>query len=308
MKLCRYGQSGAEKPGLLDRKDQLRDPSSYCSDITAANLAPDGPRRLAAIDPDSLPAVEGNYRFGIPYSGTSKYICIGLNYSDHAAESGLAVPSEPIIFVKAISALCGPNDDTVQPLGSTKLDWEVELGVAIGTKAQYVSEAEALSYVAGDCLVNDVSERSFQIQSSQWDKGMGCDTFGPIGPWLVTADEIPDPQALPMWLDVNGRRMQTGNTKTMIFGVNTLVSYVSHYMTLMPGDIIATGTPPGVDMGIKPEPVFLKLGDTARLGIEGLGEQTQPSSPICAPRSKLSSSRHDVTGALSRKSSQARCT
>jgi len=187
-------------------------------------LAPDGLRRLAAIDPDSLSAVEGNYRFGIPYSGISKYICIGLNYSDHAAESGLAVPSEPTIFVKAISALCGPNDDTVQPLGSTKLDWEVELGVAIGTKAQYVSEAEALSYVAGDCLVNDVSERSFQMQSSQWIKGKGCDTFGPIRPWLVTADEIPDPQALPMWRDANGRRMQTGNTKTMSFSVKTLAS------------------------------------------------------------------------------------
>ncbi|PWC78845.1 fumarylacetoacetate hydrolase family protein [Azospirillum sp. TSH64] len=275
MKLCRYGQDGAEKPGLLDGEGRLRDLSSHCSDLTAEMLSPEGLRRLTAVDPAGLPVVDGNPRFGIPFTGTSKYVCIGLNYSDHAEEAGLAVPSEPIIFLKAVSAMCGPDEPTIQPLGSTKLDWEVELGVVIGTKAQCVSEADALSHVAGYCLLNDVSERAFQMQSSQWDKGKGCDTFGPVGPWLVTADEVADPQALCMWLDVNGQRMQDGSTATMIFGVRTLVSYVSRHMTLMPGDIIATGTPPGVGMGQKPEPAFLKVGDVVTLGIEGLGEQTQ---------------------------------
>ncbi|QCO00066.1 FAA hydrolase family protein (plasmid) [Azospirillum argentinense] len=279
MKLCRYGQDGAEKPGLLDREGRLRDLSSHCSDIAVEMLSPEGLSRLAAVDLDSLPIVDGDPRFGVPFKGTSKYIGIGLNYSDHAEEAGLAVPSEPIIFLKAVSAMCGPNDPTVQPLGSTKLDWEVELGVVIGTKAQCVSEADALSHVAGYCLLNDVSERAFQMQSSQWDKGKGCDTFGPVGPWLVTADEIADPQSLHMWLDVNGQRMQDGSTATMIFDVKTLISYVSRHMTLMPGDIIATGTPPGVGMGKKPTPVFLKVGDVVSLGIEGLGEQTQRVVP-----------------------------
>lgn len=279
MKLCRYGQAGAEKPGLLDQDGRLRDLSSYCPDISAETLSPEGLRRLAAVAPESLPIVEGQHRFGVPFTGVSKYICIGLNYSDHAQEASLAVPSEPIIFLKAISALCGPNDDTVQPLGSTKLDWEVELGVVIGTKAQCVSETDALSHVAGYCLLNDVSERAFQMQCSQWDKGKGCDTFGPVGPWLATADEVANPQSLHMWLDVNGRRMQDGNTATMIFNVAALISYVSRHMTLMPGDIIATGTPPGVGMGKKPEPIYLNIGDVVTLGIDGLGMQTQRIIP-----------------------------
>jgi 2,4-didehydro-3-deoxy-L-rhamnonate hydrolase len=275
MKLCRYGSPGSEKPALVDTSGKLRDVSSVVSDIDPAALSPQALAKLAGVMPDSLPVVEGSPRLGVPIGGISKYIAIGLNYSDHAAEANMAVPSEPIIFMKALSCLCGPNDDTIQPRGSTKLDWEVELAVVIGRKAQYVSEDSALEYVAGYCLANDVSERAFQLQSSQWDKGKGCDTFGPLGPWIVTRDEIPDPQTLDMWLDVNGKRMQSGNTRTMIFGVKKLVSYCSNYMTLLPGDVICTGTPPGVGMGKKPEAVYLKPGDVVTLGIQGLGEQRQ---------------------------------
>ncbi|MFG1466533.1 fumarylacetoacetate hydrolase family protein [Xanthobacter sp. DSM 24535] len=275
MKLCRYGAPGLEKPGLMDEHGTLRDLSGICADIEPRNLAPEGLAGLAAIDPAALPQVAGTPRLAVPYAGMSKFICIGLNYSDHAAEAGMAVPSEPIIFLKALSALSGPDDPIVQPRHSTKLDWEVELGVVIGTTARNVAEADAMDHVAGYCVVNDVSERAFQMQSTQWDKGKGCDTFGPVGPWLVTRDEIPDPQDLGMWLDVNGKRMQAGNTRTMIFGVRELVSYCSRYMTLLPGDIIATGTPPGVGMGIRPEPVWLKPGDVVELGIAGLGKQTQ---------------------------------
>ena len=275
MKLCRFGAAGAEKPGLIDAEGCLRNLSGHCRDIDPTVFRPQGLSQLAKIDPVSLPVVTEIPRFGVPFTGMSKFICIGLNYSDHAAEAGLAVPPEPIIFLKANSALCGPNDDTIKPLGSTRLDWEVELGVVIGSRANNVAETDALSHVAGYCVVNDVSERAFQMQSSQWDKGKGCDTFGPVGPWLVTADEVGDPQNLELWLDVNGRRRQAGNTRTMIFGVKALVSYVSRYMTLLPGDIIATGTPPGVGMGIKPEPVWLNVGDEVKLGIGGLGAQTQ---------------------------------
>jgi 2-keto-4-pentenoate hydratase/2-oxohepta-3-ene-1,7-dioic acid hydratase in catechol pathway len=275
MKLCRYGNPGSEKPALIDNAGNLRDLSNIVRDIDAAALSPESLAKIAAAKPESLPLVEGNPRIGLPVNGISKYIAIGLNYSDHAAEANMAVPSEPIIFMKALSCLCGPNDETIQPKGSTKLDWEVELAVVIGRKALYVSEASALDHVAGYCLANDVSERAFQLQSSQWDKGKGCDTFGPLGPWIATRDEIPDPQALDMWLDVNGKRMQSGNTRTMIFGVKKLVSYCSNYMTLLPGDVICTGTPPGVGMGKKPEPLYLKPGDVVTLGIQGLGEQRQ---------------------------------
>ena len=275
MKLCRYGNAGSEKPGIIDSAGKIRDLSGVVKDIEPSVLSPEGLKKLAATKPDSLPLVEGNPRIGVPVNGISKYVAIGLNYSDHAKEAGMAVPTEPIIFMKTLSSICGPNDDTVQPKNSTKLDWEVELTIVIGRKTQYVSEESALDYVAGYCLANDVSERAFQLQSSQWDKGKGCDTFGPLGPWLVTRDEVPDPQNLDMWLDVNGKRMQSGNTKTMIFGVKKLVSYCSHYMTLNPGDMICTGTPPGVGMGVKPEPVYLKPGDVVTLGIAGLGEQRQ---------------------------------
>jgi 2,4-diketo-3-deoxy-L-fuconate hydrolase len=275
MKLCRYGKDGYEKPGLIDPAGKLRDLSKVIQGIDARALSTGVLKKLARVKPESLPLVTGSPRFGVPYTGISKYVAIGLNYSDHAAEAGMAVPSEPIIFMKATTCICGPNDDTIQPRSSTKLDWEVELAVVIGRRAQYVSEDEALDHVAGYCVANDVSERAFQLQSSQWDKGKGCDTFGPIGPWLVTADEVPDPQNLDMWLDVNGERMQSGNTHTMIFGVKKLISYCSHHMTLLPGDVIATGTPPGVGMGKKPNPVWLKPGDVVTLGIEGLGEQRQ---------------------------------
>jgi 2-keto-4-pentenoate hydratase/2-oxohepta-3-ene-1,7-dioic acid hydratase in catechol pathway len=275
MKLCRYGKDGYEKPGMIDASGKLHDLSRVIEALDAGALASGALKKLTRIKPESLPLVSGTPRFGVPYTGISKYVAIGLNYSDHAAEAGMAVPSEPIIFMKATTCICGPNDDTMQPRGSTKLDWEVELAVVIGRRAQYVSEDEALEYVAGYCVANDVSERAFQLQSSQWDKGKGCDTFGPIGPWLVTADEVPDPQNLDMWLDVNGERMQSGNTHTMIFGVRKLISYCSHYMTLLPGDVIATGTPPGVGMGKKPNPVWLKPGDVVTLGIDGLGEQRQ---------------------------------
>jgi 2-keto-4-pentenoate hydratase/2-oxohepta-3-ene-1,7-dioic acid hydratase in catechol pathway len=275
MKLCRWGKNGYEKPGMIDSQGMLRDLSGMLSNIDQETISPKGLARLRKIRPESLPLIKTEPRFGVPYTGITKFVAIGLNYSDHAAESGLPVPSEPVVFMKATTSISGPNDDVVQPRNSTKLDWEVELGVVIGTKAQYVPEEKALEHVAGYCIVNDVSERSFQMATSQWDKGKGCDTFGPIGPWLVTTDEIPNPQALEMWLDVNTERMQTGNTRTMIFSVARIVSHLSQYMTLMPGDIITTGTPPGVGMGKKPEPIWLKPGDVVTLGIQGLGEQRQ---------------------------------
>jgi 2-keto-4-pentenoate hydratase/2-oxohepta-3-ene-1,7-dioic acid hydratase in catechol pathway len=275
MKLCRYGNKGSERPGLIGLDGEIRDLSNVIEDIRPDALTPQALAMLRAIDPASLPVVPGTPRYGAPVNGVSKFIAIGLNYVDHAEEAGLPLPTEPLIFMKATSCIGGPDDDIVQPLRSTKLDWEVELGIVIGAPAQYVSEESALDYVAGYCVVNDVSERAFQFQSSQWDKGKGCDTFGPIGPWLVTKDEVPDPQNLSMWLDVNGKRMQTGNSKTMIFGVKEIVAYCSRYMTLLPGDVITTGTPPGVGMGIKPEPVWLQPGDVVTLGIEGLGAQRQ---------------------------------
>ncbi len=275
MKLCRYGKEGHEKPGIIDAQGKLHDLSKVTGALDAEALSPRNLARIAKIKPETLPVVTGNPRFGVPFTGISKYVAIGLNYSDHAAEAGMAVPTEPIIFMKATTSICGPNDDTVMPRNCTKLDWECELAIVIGTKAQYVSEEDSLNYVAGYCVANDVSERAFQLQSSQWDKGKGCDTFGPIGPWLVTGDEVGDPQNLDMWLDVNGQRMQSGNTRTMIFGVRKLISYCSHYMTLLPGDVICTGTPPGVGLGKKPEPVFLKVGDVVTLGIQGLGQQQQ---------------------------------
>ena len=275
MKLCRIGQPGQEKPALVDSTGQLRDLSAILGDIDGAALSKDRLAELTRLDPAGLPPVVGSPRYGVPVAGTSKFICIGLNYSEHAAESNLPTPPEPIVFLKANSAICGPNDDTIVPLNSTRLDWEFELGIVIGAIGKNVSVDKALDIVAGYCVVNDVSERAFQMQSSQWDKGKGCDTFGPTGPWLVTKDEIPDPQALRMWLTVNGTTMQDGNTRTMIFDVKTIVSYVSRYMTLLPGDVIATGTPSGVGMGKKPEPIWLKPGDIVELGIAGLGQQKQ---------------------------------
>ena len=275
MKLCRYGDAGREKPGMIDGAGRLRDLSSAIRDIGPDELSPARLKALSAQKPDSLPLVNGSPRFGVPVASVGKLIAIGLNYSDHAKEAGLALPSEPIVFLKANTCISGPNDDIVQPKNSTKLDWEVELGVVIGTRARYVGESQALQHVAGYCIVNDVSERSFQMATSQWDKGKGFDTAGPIGPWLVTTDEITDPQRLDMALDVNGKRMQTGNTRTMVFNCAKIISHVSQYMTLLPGDIICTGTPPGVGLGIKPNPVFLKPGDVVKLGIQGLGEQQQ---------------------------------
>jgi 2-keto-4-pentenoate hydratase/2-oxohepta-3-ene-1,7-dioic acid hydratase in catechol pathway len=275
MKLCRFGKNGFEKPGMIDSQGMLRDLSGVVQQIDQDLIAPKGLARLRKIRPESLPLIKTEPRLGVPYVGISKFVAIGLNYSDHAAESNLPVPAEPVVFMKATTSISGPNDDIVQPKGSTKLDWEVELGVVIGTKAQYVPEEKALEHVAGYTIVNDVSERAFQLATSQWDKGKGCDTFGPIGPWLVTTDEITNPQTLEMWLDVNADRMQTGNTRTMIFPVAKIVSHVSNYMTLLPGDIITTGTPPGVGMGKKPEPIWLKPGDVVTLGIQGLGEQRQ---------------------------------
>jgi 2,4-didehydro-3-deoxy-L-rhamnonate hydrolase len=275
MKLCRYGKDGHEKPGIIDAQGKLRDLSKVTGALDAGSLSPRELARIGKIKPETLPVVTGNPRFGVPFTGISKYVAIGLNYSDHAAEAGMAVPTEPIIFMKATTSICGPNDDTIKPRNSTKLDWECELAIVIGTKAQYVSEEDSLNYVAGYCVANDVSERAWQLQSSQWDKGKGCDTFGPIGPWLVTSDEVTDPQNLDMWLDVNGQRMQSGNTRTMIFGVRKIISYVSHYMTLLPGDVICTGTPPGVGMGKKPNPIYLQPGDVVTLGIQGLGQQQQ---------------------------------
>ena len=276
MKLLRYGAKGAEKPALVDAQGRVRDLSGELVDITAQTLTPKGLDKLRALDAASLPIVEKPGRIAPPWSGCEKFLCIGLNYADHAAESNLPIPKEPILFMKPISARTGPNDAVVLPQGSVKSDWEVELGVVIGSKARYVSEADALKHVAGYCVVNDVSEREYQIErGGTWDKGKGCDTFGPVGPWLVTADEVGDPQNLSMFLEVNGHRFQNGSTKTMIFGVAQLVAYVSRFMTLYPGDLISTGTPPGVGMGVKPNPVYLKAGDNIRLGIEKLGEQNQ---------------------------------
>ncbi len=275
MKLVRYGRPGKEKPGLIDHDGKLRDLSSVIPDIGPEQLSAKVLAKLAKLKPETLPLVRGKPRFGVPVAQVGKFIGIGLNYSDHAQEAGMAIPKEPIIFMKANTSLSGPDDPIRLPKGSKKTDWEVELGVVIGSKAQSVSEKDALQYVAGYCVVNDVSEREYQLErGSQWDKGKGCDTFGPVGPWLVTRDEVPNPQRLDMWLEVNGERLQSGNTKTMIFSVAKLVSYTSRFMTLMPGDIITTGTPPGVGMGMKP-PRFLKRGDRVTLGIDGLGEQAQ---------------------------------
>lgn len=280
MKLLRYGPRGQERPGILDQAGTIRDLSAIIPELNPAALAPERLRVIAEVPVDSLPIVPGAPRLGTPYTGIGKFIAIGLNFSDHAAESGLAVPSEPVIFMKANSCIVGPNDDIMLPRGSVKTDWEVELGVVIGRTARYVPEESALDYVAGFCLVNDVSEREYQIErGGTWDKGKGCDTFGPVGPWLVSTDEVGDPQQLDMSLDVNGTRMQTGNTRTMIFPVRLLVSYVSQFMTLHPGDLITTGTPPGVGMGKKPSPVYLKAGDCVELSIAGLGNQRQRVVP-----------------------------
>jgi len=280
MKLVRYGQPGKEKPGLFDAHGKLRDLSKVIDDVTPDQLSDKALAKLAKLNTDKLPLVKGKPRMGCPISHISKFVAIGLNYADHAAESGMPIPKEPIVFLKANSCIQGPDDDVMLPKGSVKTDWEVELGIVIGTKARYVSQKNALDYVAGYCVVNDVSEREYQLErGGSWDKGKGCDTFGPIGPWMVTKDEVPNPQKLHMWLELNGKRMQDGSTKTMIFGVTKLVSYVSQFMTLNPGDVITTGTPPGVGAGIKVNgksaPVFLKRGDKVSLGIEGLGEQTQ---------------------------------
>jgi 2,4-diketo-3-deoxy-L-fuconate hydrolase len=275
MKLLRVGNIGKERPAVMDAEGGLRDLAAVVGDITGAALVPESLAALRKINPKELPLVPGAPRIGACVGGVGKFICIGLNYSDHAAESGMAVPAEPVVFMKATSAICGPNDDVMIPRGSEKTDWEVELGVVMGKEARYVTEREALSHVAGYCVVNDVSERAFQLEGTgQWVKGKSADTFGPIGPWLVTADEVPDPQALNLWLEVNGRRYQNGSTSTMVFGVAYLVSYLSRFMSLQPGDIISTGTPPGVGLGQKP-PVYLRPGNVIRLGVEGLGEQRQ---------------------------------
>lgn len=275
MKLLRYGPQNAERPGLLDRDGRIRDLSAHIGDLSGDALSPQSLAKLALIDTASLPLVDGDPRIGPCVGATGKFICIGLNYSDHAAETGAPIPSEPIVFMKATSAICGPNDGIEMPRGAEKLDWEVELGIVIGQHAKYVSEDEALDYVAGYCTVNDVSERAYQIErQGQWTKGKSCDTFGPVGPWLVTRDEVPEPGALRLWCEVNGRRMQDGSTETMIFKPAFLVSYLSQFMSLHPGDIIATGTPPGVGLGQKP-PMYLSVGDTVTLEVEGLGPQTQ---------------------------------
>ena len=275
MKLLRYGAPGQERPGLLDAQGRLRDLRAHVDDIAGDTLLPESLARLAALDPAALPLVEGAPRLGACVGRVGKMVCVGLNYSDHAAESNMPVPTEPVLFFKATSAICGPNDDVEIPPGALKVDWEVELGVVIGKTARYVSKADALDHVAGYCIVNDVSERAYQLErGGQWDKGKGCDTFGPLGPWLVTRDEVPDAQSLAMWLEVDGKRYQNGNTRTMIFDVPTLVSYISQFMSLQPGDVISTGTPPGVGLGQKP-PVYLKAGQTMCLSIAGLGEQRQ---------------------------------
>lgn len=282
MKLLRFGPPGEEKPGLLDASGTIRDLSGIVDDIAGHVLSDASLARLRDVDPSILPAVGGQPRIGPCVGRVGKFVCIGLNYADHAAESGLAVPTEPVVFNKWTSAICGPNDDIEIPRGSVKTDWEVELGVVIGKPAKYIDEANALDYVAGYCIVNDISEREWQLErGGQWDKGKGFDTFGPLGPWLVTRDEVPDPQALDLWLEVDGHRYQNGNTRTMVFGVAKLVAYLSRCMSLQPGDVISTGTPPGVGLGIKPNPVYLKPGQTMRLGIAGLGEQLQRT--VAAP-------------------------
>jgi 2-keto-4-pentenoate hydratase/2-oxohepta-3-ene-1,7-dioic acid hydratase in catechol pathway len=274
MKLCRIGDAGQERPALVDAEGHIRDLSAHVADIDVAAISAEGLARLASIDPASLPLIEGPVRYGPPVAGTRQFVAIGLNYADHAAESNLPIPAEPVVFNKWVSCIQGPNDPVTIPAGSQKTDWEVELGVIIGSTANNVSEADALNHVAGYCVVDDVSERAWQIErGATWDKGKGFPTFGPVGPWLVTADEVGDPQALSMWLDVNGERKQDGSTKTMIFTVAQIVAYVSQFMTLLPGDIITTGTPPGVGLGQKPEPWYLKAGDVVSLGIEKLGEQ-----------------------------------
>jgi 2-keto-4-pentenoate hydratase/2-oxohepta-3-ene-1,7-dioic acid hydratase in catechol pathway len=276
MKLLRYGAAGAEKPGLLDKDGGIHDLSKIVPDITGEMLTPEGLAKLKAIDPASLPLVQGPVRYGPCVGKIGKFMCVGLNYSDHAKETGAEPPKEPILFMKATSAICGPDDNVMIPRNSVKTDWEVELGVVIGREARYVDEKSALDYVAGYCVINDVSERAFQTErGGQWVKGKSADTFGPIGPWLVTKDEVPDPQNLTMWLDVDSKRYQNGSTKTMIFGVQHLVHYISQFMSLQPGDVISTGTPPGVGLGQKPVPVYLKPGQVMRLGIAGLGEQRQ---------------------------------
>lgn len=273
MKLVRFGSIGAEKPGLIDKAGTVRDLSAFVDDIAGDVLAPRGLARLAALDPSALPAIEDDIRFGPPVGGTRQFVAIGLNYSDHAAETGMAVPNEPVIFTKAVSCIQGPNDDVRKPRLATKMDWEVELGIVIGTRARYVDKEQALDHIAGYLICDDLSERAFQLERGPtWDRGKGCETFGPLGPWLVTRDEVGDVQELDMWLDVNGKRMQTGNTRTMIFDCATLVSYLSEFMVLLPGDIITTGTPPGVGMGMTPQ-VWLNEGDVIELGIERLGRQ-----------------------------------
>ncbi|MFN3273211.1 MAG: fumarylacetoacetate hydrolase family protein [Paracoccus sp. (in: a-proteobacteria)] len=275
MKLLRFGPPGAEKPGLMHTDGTIRDLSAHLPDLSGANLYPDALARLAALDAESLPVVDGNPRLGPPVAGTGKFICIGLNYADHAAESGMDVPPEPVIFMKATSAICGPHDPIIIPRGSQKTDWEVELAVIIGKPAKYVAEPDAMSHVAGFAVTNDVSERAFQTErSGQWTKGKSCDNFGQIGPWLVTPDEVADPQDLSMWLTVNGEKMQNGSTRTMVYQVPFLIHYLSQFMTLHPGDVISTGTPPGVGLGMRPQR-FLKAGDVVELGIAGLGQQRQ---------------------------------
>ena len=275
MKLVRYGPQGRERAGMIDADGRLRDLSSIVADIGWNEITPAGLKRLRALRPASLPLVRGKPRLGVPFTGISKFLGIGLNYRDHAEEAGMPIPAEPILFMKATTCINGPSDPILLPPGSLKTDWEVELGIVIGTEARHVSEARALDHVTGYCVINDVSERAYQLErGGQWDKGKGCDSFGPLGPWLVTRDEVPDPQKLRLWLELNGQRMQDGNTATMIFGCAEIVSYLSRFLTLLPGDVIATGTPPGVGMGKKP-PRFLRTGDQLRLGIEGLGEQKQ---------------------------------
>ena len=276
MKLLRYGEKGQERPALLDNDGQLRDLSAVVADIAGQTLSPESIARLQDIDPSTLPLVEGSPRIGACVGQVGKFICIGLNYADHAAETGAAIPAEPVVFSKWTSAIVGPNDNVEIPRNSRKTDWEVELGVVIGKGGRYISENQAMEHVAGYCVINDVSEREFQLElGGTWDKGKGCDTFGPLGPWLVTRDEIADPHQLDLWLEVDGQRYQNGNTRTMIFQIPKIISYLSQFMSLQPGDVISTGTPPGVGLGIKPAPVYLRAGQTMRLGISGLGEQQQ---------------------------------
>ncbi|VWB69421.1 ureidoglycolate lyase [Burkholderia lata] len=287
MKFVRFGVPGEERPGVIDGDGRIRDLSGHVDDIASDALSDDNLRRLAALDAASLPLAPASARIGPCVGRVGKMICVGLNYSDHAAESNMAVPTEPVLFMKATSAIVGAHDEVEIPPGAEKVDWEVELGVVIGREARYVSREHALEYVAGYCVVNDVSERAYQLEcGGQWDKGKGCDTFGPLGPWLVTRDEIPDPQSLRLWLEVDGKRYQDGSTRTMIFDVATLVSYISQFMSLQPGDVISTGTPPGVGLGQKPEPVFLRAGQTMRLGIDGLGEQQQSTVAARLPEAR----------------------